>query len=684
MNTTTASAVKASVNESRFFETMAHLFKSSKSVVGELMQNARRAGATEVRFSVNIGDARMICSDDGAGIHDFSKLVHLCESGWDDPTKESDNPFGMGVFSYFYAADTVLIRSAGKRMEVRRAMLVNGDPIAVEVDACPITQGAIIEFHGLSQALTESDFLGGHVVETAIKEGARGFPIPVYLNGESLERPHAQEFLTGEITAVGFVSAPGVHFEGQYSAKSARLYLQGLPIETGRYFPLCGRCTVVHLDKSFVPTMPDRTHLFDSAAQFKRIDNALLGLIQTSLSFKRRDMSEENFVAAHWGDCRSFGMHELLDTATFVPRCCLKRVSTVTAEWSDVYDGVEDPRMVFSKDDIVSAWPLIASGLPQSSTDDSFSASLLKAMMDLNAVVPEVHGSHWLNKMAKDYAGYKLVAVEPENPSGRHEVQDGRYLVLADAVKLVFAADDNSETLEHVVTEGFVVAPEDLAAHGELSDVVSICYVMPTCNEDFATVFDTFVDSNDHYQEHWAGEAEKNWSDVLSAARGRELHEALQTHVNSTDMYLADAYSAGIVLAHTEFQWRHSAYVQQVKFSNLRDLDIWKRMAAHLKGVASAEQLRDAFAECAAPGAKVQPENLDCALAGGCGMYPLDGELVSHDRSIRIPYQPSGDNRWAGAQAAVGAWLIGRGSVSQEDWDVADLETKIELFRKFK
>ena len=35
--------VRASINERKFFESMKHLFASSYSVLGELMQNARRA-----------------------------------------------------------------------------------------------------------------------------------------------------------------------------------------------------------------------------------------------------------------------------------------------------------------------------------------------------------------------------------------------------------------------------------------------------------------------------------------------------------------------------------------------------------------------------------------------------------------------------------------------------------------
>lgn len=45
--------VRASVNETALLKRLGQLFSASSSVIGELMQNARRAGASEVRLSLD-------------------------------------------------------------------------------------------------------------------------------------------------------------------------------------------------------------------------------------------------------------------------------------------------------------------------------------------------------------------------------------------------------------------------------------------------------------------------------------------------------------------------------------------------------------------------------------------------------------------------------------------------------
>ena len=47
----------------------------------EILQNARRAGATEVRITNK--DGYVIVEDNGSGIADFQKLLDLGGSGWD-------------------------------------------------------------------------------------------------------------------------------------------------------------------------------------------------------------------------------------------------------------------------------------------------------------------------------------------------------------------------------------------------------------------------------------------------------------------------------------------------------------------------------------------------------------------------------------------------------------------------
>ena len=63
----------------------------------EILQNARRAGATEVRISNK--EEIVTVQDNGSGIDDFQKLLDLGGSGWDEKLEAGEDPAGVGLFS---------------------------------------------------------------------------------------------------------------------------------------------------------------------------------------------------------------------------------------------------------------------------------------------------------------------------------------------------------------------------------------------------------------------------------------------------------------------------------------------------------------------------------------------------------------------------------------------------------
>ena len=123
--------VRAGVNEKRFFESLKHLFTTRTSVIGEIMQNGRRAGASRIVFSYDPELKRLTIDDDGCGITDFNLLVQLAESGWDEEVTLTDKPFGMGLFSLFFSAETVSFHSAGKRLSMNLDDIVNKRSVPV-------------------------------------------------------------------------------------------------------------------------------------------------------------------------------------------------------------------------------------------------------------------------------------------------------------------------------------------------------------------------------------------------------------------------------------------------------------------------------------------------------------------------------------------------------------------------
>jgi len=106
----------------------------------EILQNARRAGATAV--SIENRDGRVIVNDNGNGIEDFSTLLDMGSSGWNDATEASEDPAGVGVFCL--APREVSIASRGKAVTIKGDGWT-GAPVEV-TDARIDRRGTRLEF----------------------------------------------------------------------------------------------------------------------------------------------------------------------------------------------------------------------------------------------------------------------------------------------------------------------------------------------------------------------------------------------------------------------------------------------------------------------------------------------------------------------------------------------------------
>jgi len=156
-------------------------------VLQELLQNARRAGAQEIRINLadRKGEPILVIRDDGSGIADPAVLVTLGHSGWGADISRREDPAGMGVFSL--AGHHVIVRShsskiGGWQVDISADAWQGGVPLLVEPAA--IESGTEI-----SLALPES--WATHL-EDAAKRAALYFPLPVYFGEHLLPR---QDFL---------------------------------------------------------------------------------------------------------------------------------------------------------------------------------------------------------------------------------------------------------------------------------------------------------------------------------------------------------------------------------------------------------------------------------------------------------------------------------------------------------
>ena len=106
----------------------------------EILQNARRAGATEVHISNT--DGVVSVRDNGGGIDDFAELLDLGGSGWDEAFEASEDPAGVGIFCL--APREVMVRSNGRMVTITEKGWT-GEPVSVLDDSDPV-QGAVLYF----------------------------------------------------------------------------------------------------------------------------------------------------------------------------------------------------------------------------------------------------------------------------------------------------------------------------------------------------------------------------------------------------------------------------------------------------------------------------------------------------------------------------------------------------------
>ena len=189
---TSGDTVRAQINERSFMRNMEHMFSSSFSVIGELLQNGRRAEATTIEVTLDSKSRNLTISDNGIGIQNFAKLLDLATSGWRaEKVQLTEKPFGMGFFSVVFAAESVVVTSRGQQLSFNREDIIEGRQLRLHDHCEALRNGAttVIELCNISEQLLPAN---GSVdqFERKLKELVAGFPIEVLFNNSPLPRPN--------------------------------------------------------------------------------------------------------------------------------------------------------------------------------------------------------------------------------------------------------------------------------------------------------------------------------------------------------------------------------------------------------------------------------------------------------------------------------------------------------------
>ena len=308
MTTTEKSETTLKVNQGNLVKNLRFSFTNATTVLGELMQNARRAGATKVEIDFAPETKTLVVRDDGCGIDCYQTLFTIAESGWDAEVVEQEHPFGLGFLSALFSCQYLEVESEGGRIampteDILSFKPVTVTPVVVRCPAEPRFEGDLCgcgstnlngpDGEGVYDCLdcgifftaeslgdrcwggTTTIRLGGFKpdagqVASRLAELAKGFPIPVIFNGQALQRPWALDSGRAFIeTDIGKVSLTGFGAGEDWtrSVEELQICLQGLPVyrTQGYWRGNSSMVNIVHLDsRLFHARLPDRDKLIDA------------------------------------------------------------------------------------------------------------------------------------------------------------------------------------------------------------------------------------------------------------------------------------------------------------------------------------------------------------------------------------------------------------------------------------
>ncbi|CUX54825.1 hypothetical protein [Agrobacterium deltaense] len=166
-------------------EKVGRLFNATiDDILGELLQNARRGGATKMMID-QIDDPRfgkaVRIADNGAGLEDPRSLFSLGHSGWSETLSRSEDAAGMGFFALANRGATIIARRKGSS----GSWLVQATADAFH-GRQPVNVGSGPQDHlGVTVIFPET---GNENVAGAVQHAARFYPIPVEFNGAAVIR----------------------------------------------------------------------------------------------------------------------------------------------------------------------------------------------------------------------------------------------------------------------------------------------------------------------------------------------------------------------------------------------------------------------------------------------------------------------------------------------------------------
>jgi len=343
----TNETVSLNFNTEALKKSLRFAFANDTTVLSELVQNARRAGATKVWITTATGQdgvGQISVLNNGKGLENFQVLLSVATSGWDEEVTKNEGPYGLGFLSCLYAGTHVDVVSQGKILRIDQEGALSDEVFHVERFEGELANGATTSVTIYGVNLEKIKNVSGTMF--------RGYPIEIEFDGNVIARHDAADdsFIDTEVGKIKCASEA-------YEDESFRVYLQGFLVLSKSKSYFSREQDVVHLDpKKYFGKFPDRDVVINENEMIQDVIRARREIYRDMVLKAKETMKPLDFMNRYHKMARGLRMLEVFNDIDIVPQSFLAEITEMpheVAHWLDChYLSKGDSDKVFTRKEI--------------------------------------------------------------------------------------------------------------------------------------------------------------------------------------------------------------------------------------------------------------------------------------------------------------------------------------------
>ena len=533
--------MKLSVNEKGLLANLESVFSDNTKVITELVQNARRSGASVINIQFpeptnnQVSNVTELCiTDDGCGIDDLTSLFTVAESGWSDDVAHAENPYGMGFMATLFAAEAIEVKSNGQSLAFNTKDAIDGKDIGEATpDGTAPKQGTMIRLKGMDCRLTD--------LKLALKAASEYCETPVIINGEPAEQPYAFSKTSAKDDVFVFETELGTAVMSSLSKSEPQVVLQEMRV----YSPFSASSEFFfYANEKVKARMPDRDKIINESEVVKTIRQQVSDKVVGKLVSIRKEMNDdETFVDTYY---RAILTHkpELSNEIDVLPAKAFLQAE-YPSKRTETFRCRGNCKAVRKGDKSVEVI----------TTDDIDIIGVVASMyaFEKSAQIPECYNelpdNHWLFDQISDYQSHEFV-LHVEKEFGFSANLEYNNMLTHENDSVIYGAVhiENESTGETVECEsGLCLNDDDYCVDGLDDDGFGARFrfadssfnnsVLLLADEDICIIEDVLLQGSSYqseFDEQLATELEidaKELSSLIDASRESDVEKLIQKHL---------------------------------------------------------------------------------------------------------------------------------------------------------